>query len=131
MLRLSSTQEESELIDNPLNPPIPEDPNTGFYYSDVLPVRVVAVTNFTTYRESDSTVTASTVFTNLSSFSRGRLNDPAQTGVLPAVVRGPNVRDATTLTSLVKALMLRQSTVYETAVMLRSGCIVLSMVAEC
>jgi len=54
----------------------------------------------------------------------GRLNDPAQTDVLSAVVRGSNVRDATTMTSLVKSLMLRQGTMLEVAAM-RSACMAL------
>lgn len=79
------------------------DQNLGYYYSDILPVRCVAITTMTSERESEP-IPYSPQYQILA----GRLNDPAQTGVLSSVVRGPNVRDATTMTSLVKAMAIYQ-----------------------
>lgn len=101
------------------------DDNTGYYYSDILPVRSVAVSTMTALRETDPMP-----YSPQYQILAGRLNDPAQTGVLSAVVRGPNVRDATTMSSLVKALALRPSTRYEIAAMLRCGCMGLSVGEE-
>lgn len=101
------------------------DPNTGFYYSDILPVRSVAVSSMVCQREHDP-VPYSPQYQILA----GRLSDPAQTGVLASVVKGPNVRDATTMTSLVKAMSLRPSTRYEIAAMVRSGSMAMSVAEE-
>ncbi|KMQ93498.1 peroxidase 12 [Lasius niger] len=101
------------------------DDNTGYYYSDILPVRSVSVSTMTCQRETDPMP-----YSPQYQILAGRLNDPAQTGVLSAVVRGPNVRDATTMSSLVKALALRPSTRYEIAAMLRCGCMGLSVGEE-
>jgi len=65
------------------DPPQP-DPNLGFYYSDVLPVRVTSVSSMTSWHEQDTPIPFSPVYQALA----GRLNDPAQTGVLSAVVKG-------------------------------------------
>lgn len=59
-----------------------------------------------------------------------RLNDPAQTGVLSSVVKGPNVRDATTMSSIVKSLMLRPSSRYELAAMIKCRAMALSVAEE-
>lgn len=105
---------------------LPADDNLGFYYSDTIPVRVFAVSNFTQSREFDEPIPYSTYYQHLAA----RLNDPAQTGVLSSVMRGPNVRDSTTTTALVKAMMLRQSTVLEIAAILRCGLMTLSVCEE-
>lgn len=101
------------------------DPNLGYFYSDTIPVRSVSVSSMVCARETDP-MPYSPQYQVLA----GRLNDPAQTGVLSSVVRGPNVRDATTMTSLVKALSLRPSTRYEIAALLRSGAMALSLAEE-
>ncbi|CAL1672631.1 unnamed protein product [Lasius platythorax] len=101
------------------------DNNTRYYYSDIIPVRSVAVSTTTCSRETEP-LPYSPQYQILS----GRLNDPAQTGVLSAVVRGPNVRDASTMSSLVKALALRPSTRYEIAAMIRCGAMALSVEEE-
>lgn len=106
-------------------PPPPPDPNLGYFYSDTLPVRVVASSSMIAPRETEP-MPYSPQYQILS----GRLNDPAQTGVLSSVVRGPNVRDATTMSSLVKAMSLRPSTRYEIAPMLRCGAMALSVATE-
>lgn len=101
------------------------DPSTGFYYSDILPVKSLAVSSMIPNRETEP-MPYSPQYQVLA----GRLSDPAQTGVLASVVRGPNVRDATTMTSLVKALSLRPSTRYEIAAIMRSGAMALSVAEE-
>lgn len=101
------------------------DPNLGFYYSDMTPVRCVSVSSMVCARETDP-ISYSPQYQILA----GRLSDPAQTGVLASVVKGPNVRDATTMTSLVKALSLRPSTRYELAAMLRCGAMAMSVAEE-
>ncbi|CAL1678865.1 unnamed protein product [Lasius platythorax] len=63
------------------------DNNTGFFYSDIIPVRSVAVTTMICARETEPMP-----YSPQYQILAGRLNDPAQTGVLSAVVRGPNVR---------------------------------------
>lgn len=102
-----------------------DDQNLGYYYSDMLPVRCVAITTMISERESEP-VPYSPQYQILA----GRLNDPAQTGVLSSVVRRPNVRDATTMSSLVKAMSLRPSTRFEIAAMVRSGCMGMSVAEE-
>lgn len=95
------------------------------FYSDTLPVRCMAVSSMQAPRETEP-MPWSPTFQLMAS----RLNDPAATGVLSAVVKGPNVRDATTWTSLVKSIMLRQSTRYEIAAMVRVLCMNLSLASE-
>lgn len=99
------------------------DDNTGFYYSDILPARCMSVSSMTCIRETDP-MPYSPQYQVLAS----RLNDPAQTGVLSSV--GPNVRDATTMTSLVNAMALRPSTRYEIAAMVRCGAMGMSVAEE-
>lgn len=74
-------------------PPPSPDKNLGYYYCDIIPVRSVAVSSMTNSRETDA-IPYSLQYQIL----LGRLGDPAQTGVLSSVVRGPNVRNATTMT---------------------------------
>lgn len=102
-----------------------QDQRLGYFYSDYVPVRSLGVTSMTCSRESEP-MPYSPVFQALA----GRLNDPAQTGVLSSVIRGPNVRDSTTMTSLVKALMLRPSTRYELAGLIRCGAMAMSVAEE-
>ncbi|BAU58961.1 capsid protein [Camponotus nipponicus virus] len=104
---------------------VAEDVNEGFYYSDMIPVRSAAVSSMTAPRETDP-MPWTPVFQALAT----RLNDPAQTGVLAAVVRSPNVRDCTTMSSLVKSVMLRPSTRYELAAMVRVLAMQLSVSEE-
>ncbi|KMQ91419.1 hypothetical protein RF55_8718 [Lasius niger] len=101
------------------------DNNTRYYYSDIIPVRSVAVSTMTCSRETEPLP-----YSPQYQILAGRLNDPAQTGVLSAVVRGPNVRDASTMSSLVKALALRPSTRYKIAAIIRCGAMALSVGEE-
>lgn len=57
----------------------------------------------------------------------GRLADPAQTGVLGATIRGPNVRDSTSMTALAKSMSRRPSTCMEVAPLVRLACMMLSL----
>lgn len=84
-----------------------EEKEQVFFYSDTVPVRVVSSSSMLSARETEPMPWSATY-----QLMAGRLGDPASTGVLAAVVKSPNVRDATTWTSLVKAIMLRQSTVF-------------------
>ncbi|XP_011686539.1 PREDICTED: uncharacterized protein LOC105449216 [Wasmannia auropunctata] len=118
--RKGATARTEEEVDDPT-----PDQNTGFYYSDIIPVRCVAVSTMICGRETDP-VPYSPQYQILAD----RLNDPAQTGVLSAVVRGPNVRDATAMSLLVKAMLLRPSTRYEIAAVLRCGAMGLSVGQE-
>ncbi|KAL0101899.1 hypothetical protein PUN28_018451 [Cardiocondyla obscurior] len=102
-----------------------EEYDGAYFYSDLVPVKCLAVSSMICPRESDP-MPYSPQFQVLAE----RLNDPAQTGVLSSVVRGPNVRDATTMTSLVKALSLRPSTRYEMAALVRSSAMGLSLAVE-
>lgn len=102
-----------------------DEPENKFFYSDTIPVRCVAVSSMQAPRETEP-MPWSPTFQLMAS----RLNDPAATGVLSAIVKGPNVRDATTWTSLVKSIMLRQSSRYEIAAMMRILCMNLSLAEE-
>ncbi|KAL0102398.1 hypothetical protein PUN28_017975 [Cardiocondyla obscurior] len=99
--------------------------DAAYYYSDLVPVKCMAISSMVCPRETDP-MPYSPQYQVLA----GRLNDPAQTGVLSSVVRGPNVKDATTMTSLVKALTLRSSTRYEMAALVRSCAMSLSLALE-
>lgn len=59
------------------------DNKLGYFYSDIIPIRCIAVSSMVCVRETDP-VPYSPVFQALA----GRLNDPAQTDVLSAVIRG-------------------------------------------
>ncbi|KAI4482526.1 hypothetical protein M0802_013630 [Mischocyttarus mexicanus] len=98
----------------------------GYYYSDTLPVRVITVANFQSRAEQGASPPYSPLYLSY----LGRLSDPAQTGVLGATIRGPNVRDSTAMTALAKAMSRRPGTVYEIAPMVRSACALLSICAE-
>ncbi|KAI4478904.1 hypothetical protein M0802_014482 [Mischocyttarus mexicanus] len=98
----------------------------GFYYSDTLPVRVIAVANFQSRAEQGMSPPYSPLYLSY----LGRLGDPAQTGVLGATIRGPNVRDSTAMTALAKAISRSPGTVYEIAPIVRSTCALLSLCAD-
>lgn len=88
-------------------------------YSDTLPVRVFNVTTVKTQREHGMPIPYSPTYT---AFTQ-RLSDPANTGALGSVVRGPSVRDATSYASLCKYLSKDTGTYYEMAPIVRLACI--------
>lgn len=84
----ATAQNTGEQADeNPAAAPV-IDQNLGYYYSDILPVRCVAITTMISERDSEPMP-----YSPQYQILAGRLNDPAQTGVLSSVVRGPNVRE--------------------------------------
>lgn len=101
------------------------DPPQKYYYSDIIPVRAIALTSMTSARETEP-MPWSPAFQMMAA----RLNDPASAGPLAPVVKGSNVRDATTWTSLVKSIMIRNTTRYELAAMIRVICMHMSVAQE-
>lgn len=92
--------------------------------SDTIPVRIVGVTTWKSEYEQALPIPYSPMYTSILQ----RLQDPAATGALGAMARGPSIRDATSLISLAKALSKTSSSVYEIAPLLRAGCIVNSLI---
>ncbi|BAR72204.1 capsid protein [Camponotus yamaokai virus] len=121
----SKTDEEHAAEDETPDRVKRDENENKFFYSDTIPVKCMGVSTMQCARETDP-MPWSPTFQLMAS----RLNDPAATGVLAAVVKGPNVRDATAWTSLVKSIMLRQSTRYELAAMIRVLCMALSLADE-
>lgn len=104
----------------------PPPPENGFFYSDTLPVRVCAVSSMVSKQEEGLPVPFSPVYQAYIN----RLSDPASTGVLGATIRGPNVRDSTSMTAMAKAMSQRPGTTQEIAAMVRCGCMALSLAEE-
>ena len=122
----NAEQDRHEEYDVPTQEAPAPDPNLGFFYPDTIPVRVATISTFVSKREEEEPVPFSPIFQALA----GRLNDPAQTDVLTSVVRGPNVPDATSLTSLVKAMELFPSTRHEVAPLVRAVTMQMSLAEE-
>lgn len=102
------------------------DPNwefNGHILSDTCPVRVLAVSTWRSEYEMNIPVPYSPVFTSILQ----RLQDPAATGALGSMARGPSIRDATSFISLAKAMQKSPSSVYELAPMIRLSCIIMAL----
>lgn len=105
--------------------PIP-DPNyefEAFRPSDTMPIRVVGVSNWRSEYEMNLPVPYSPIYTSILQ----RLQDPAATGALGSMARGPSIRDATSYISLAKAIAKSPSSVFEIAPLLRLGCIITAL----
>lgn len=105
-------------------PSVQAPPDT--FYSDTIPVRCFNVTTYKTKREQTMAIPYSPTYLAYTQ----RMSDPASTGALGSVVRGPSIRDATSLASLCKYLQKDTGTYYEMAAIIRLACISLSVCPE-
>lgn len=97
----------------------PPDPNLGYYYSDILPVRSVTVSSMVCQRETEP-MPYSPLFQAVADM----LNDPAPTDIFGVSA------EYVPIMCLVKSLMLYSSTRYEIAAMLRCGAMAMSVAEE-
>lgn len=104
-----------------------DDDQNVVWFSDTMPVRVVAVGCWRHDYERSIAVPYSPMFTSLAQ----RLSDPAATGALGALTRSPTVRDASSVMSLAKFLMADTGSVMEVAPMVRIMCMALSIIPDC
>ena len=134
--KTSQTEEHTATTDNPIpslsqtstkknTPRGPISPSV-YWYSDTVPVRVVQVSNWLQEYEKKLAVPYSPMFTSLAQ----RLADPAATGALGAMTRGPTVRDATSILALAKYLATSTSSVMEVGPLVRVLCMALSLTQD-
>lgn len=94
---------------------------------DNIPMRAVYTTTYPGLYEQPQAIPFSPIFSSLSE----RLSDPTQVGTLGAVVRSANIRDATSILSLVKAIRTNPGSVMDIAPMLRLALMHYSLNYEC
>lgn len=102
---------------------LPQKKGTSYLYSDILPVRVVAVGNWISKFSSNESVPYSPMYQVFLS----RLSDPASVGALGSITRGPGIRDATSILSLAKGITNSPGSIHEHAALVRAGCVAVSL----
>lgn len=103
-------------------------PNAGHMraYADILPLASVGVTTWSDQKQLTAPVPYTPIFTAL----KEKIGEPANTA-LGAMVRGPTVRDASTLLALVRHLQVNVGSIRDEAPLLRAACLNLSLATEC
>lgn len=104
-----------------------EDDNTQSWSSDTVPVRVATATFWKTKMETNIKVPYSPMFTSITE----RLSDPAATGALGSMTRGPSVVDAASVLALAKYTASSTTSILEVAAVVRLGCLIMSVSKQC
>lgn len=97
------------------------------WWADTIPVRVVQPTPWMTKMESKTKVPYSLMFTSITE----RLADPAATGALGSMTRGPTMVDAASVLALAKYTASSTTSVLEIAAMVRLGSLIMSVSTQC
>lgn len=70
-------------------------------------------------------------FTLMYTFITDRFADPAATGALGSMTRGPTIMDASSILSLAKYISQATTSVLEVAAAVRLGCLIMSITPQC
>lgn len=101
--------------------------NVDSWFSDSLPVRVAMATPWKTKMEANTMIPYSPMFTSITE----RLADPAATGALGSMTRGPSMVDRASVLALAKYTAASTTSVLEIAAMVRLGCLTMSVSSQC
>lgn len=111
----------SDLIGDTPDPP-PEPTNTAYIYSDMVPVRAFNVSSW----RSRSTQHEEPPYTTYYQALSERMNDPSASTALMSVVRGPTIRDTSSIIGLARYLKSQSESFRESAAMTRALCAAVS-----